>query len=262
MAEQTGGMGGEADKGCVALCYEFACANSWDMVGTQFSCLQSLAERLTPVSVSSLWARHLGKRRGIRNSPLDLDVSDRVGSSPRSPARKPLTHKGETNLEMTERSRPRLPSFLVIGAMKAGTTSLYHYLHAHPQVFMPSIKELDFFVAGGNWGRGLHWYQKQFAGAGPGAVAVGEASTMYTKYPSVDGVPERIAAHLPEVRLVYVVRDPIDRIRSHYRHRVAVGTGDRVPSSKRCSTTRSMWTAVGTRLRSSGILSSFHGPSY
>jgi hypothetical protein len=159
-----------------------------------------------------------------RDTFLDLDVSGRAGSSPSSPARKPLADKGKTNVEMTDRSRPRLPSFLVIGAMKAGTTSLYHYLRAHPQVFMPAIKELDFFVAGGNWERGLHWYQKQFAGAGPGAVAVGEASTMYTKYPSVDGVPERIAAHLPEVRLVYVVRDPIDRIRSHYRHRVAVGT--------------------------------------
>jgi hypothetical protein len=112
----------------------------------------------------------------------------------------------------------------VIGAMKAGTTSLYHYLRAHPQVFMPAIKELDFFVAGPNWARGLPWYQKQFAGAGPDAVAVGEASTIYTTYPSADGVPARIAAHLPGVRLVYVVRDPIERIRSHYRHRVAIGT--------------------------------------
>jgi Sulfotransferase family len=90
-------------------------------------------------------------------------------------------------------------------------------------VFMPAVKELDFFVLEGNWARGLQWYAKQFAAAGQTAVAVGEASTMYTKYPSVDGVPKRIAAYLPGVRLIYVVRDPIERIRSHYRHRVAVG---------------------------------------
>jgi hypothetical protein len=126
---------------------------------------------------------------------------------------------------------PRLPNFLVIGAMKAGTTSLYHYLRAHPQVFMSAIKELEFFVAEANWARGIDWYRKQFARAAPDAVAIGEASTGYTKYPSVSGVPERIADHLPGVRLLYVVRDPIERIRSHYQHRVAVGT-ERAPFAR------------------------------
>jgi hypothetical protein len=116
-----------------------------------------------------------------------------------------------------------LPNFLIIGAMKAGTTSLYHYLRVHPHVFMASIKELDFFDRKANWKRGLDWYRKQFEGAGPEAFAVGEASTAYTKYPSVPGVPERMATVVPEARLIYVVRNPIDRIRSHYQHRVAVG---------------------------------------
>jgi hypothetical protein len=107
--------------------------------------------------------------------------------------------------------------------MKAGTTSLYHYLRPHPQVYMAPIKELDFFVEEANWRRGFKWYVKHFEGAGPQARAVGEASTAYSKYPSVSGVPDRIAAHLPDVRLIYVVRDPIERIRSHYEHRVAVG---------------------------------------
>lgn len=120
-----------------------------------------------------------------------------------------------------------LPNFLVIGAMKAGTTSLYHYLRGHPDVFMASIKELDFFAPGGNWGRGLRWYGRHFDGAGS-AIAVGEASTAYTKYPVVPQVPERIAEHLPSCRFIYVLRDPIDRIRSHYQHRVAVGT-ERAP---------------------------------
>ena len=130
---------------------------------------------------------------------------------------------------MVQRAQPRegLPTFLVIGAMKAGTTSLYHYLAAHPDVYMAPVKELDFFVEAANWDRGTDWYRKQFDDA-RGATAIGEASTAYTKYPVVPGVPERIAGVIPDCRLIYVLRDPIDRIRSHYQHRVAIGT-ERAP---------------------------------
>lgn len=127
---------------------------------------------------------------------------------------------------MTARTEPAvaldLPTFIVIGAMKAGTTSLYHYLRHHDEIFMSRIKELDFFVPEGNWGRGLEWYRRQFAGAGDCLVR-GEASTLYSKWPEYDGVPERIARTLPWVSLVYVVRDPIVRMRSHYQHRVMTG---------------------------------------
>jgi hypothetical protein len=117
-----------------------------------------------------------------------------------------------------------LPNFLVIGAMKAGTTSLYHYLKVHPQVFMSPTKELDFFVEELNWARGLDWYKRQFEYATHDRVALGEASTSYTMYPHYQGVPERISKNLPEVRLIYVVRSPIDRIRSQYQHNVITGT--------------------------------------
>ena len=117
---------------------------------------------------------------------------------------------------------PDLPTFLVIGAMKAGTTSLYHYQRNHDEIYMSRIKELDFFVETHNWPRGLDWYRRQFSEAGS-AVARGEASTLYTKYPEHRGVPERIATVLPEVRLIYVVRDPLERLRSHYQHRVMTG---------------------------------------
>src|SRR4051812_6197591 len=120
------------------------------------------------------------------------------------------------------REHGRMPNFLVIGAMKAGTTSLYHYLREHPDIFMPKVKELDFFAVDEAWARGTPWYRQHFAAAGD-APAVGEASTAYTKYPHYPGVPERIARAIPECRLIYVVRDPIERIVSHYRHRVAVG---------------------------------------
>jgi hypothetical protein len=115
-----------------------------------------------------------------------------------------------------------LPNFIVIGAMKAGTTSLYHYLKSHHQIFMPTFKELDFFVSELNWVRGLAWYRRQFSAAGS-ALARGEASTTYTRYPMHDGVPERMARVLPGVRLIYVLRDPIERIRSHYQHLVLTG---------------------------------------
>lgn len=117
----------------------------------------------------------------------------------------------------------RAPSFLVIGAMKAGTTSLYHYLRAHSQVYMPALKEVDFFTEELNWQRGWSWYDRQFAGATDHHVALGEASTSYTKFPRYKDVPEKIARFLPEVKLVYVVRDPIERIRSHYQHNVTLG---------------------------------------
>lgn len=116
----------------------------------------------------------------------------------------------------------RLPTFLVIGAMKAGTTTLWGHLREHPQVFMPDLKEPDFFVAEKNWTQGLEWYQSLFRDAG-GALAVGEASPSYTKDPAHPGVPQRVAAALPEVQLVYIMREPISRMRSMFLHNLLRG---------------------------------------
>lgn len=110
-----------------------------------------------------------------------------------------------------------LPNFVIIGAQKSGTSSLEQYLRLHPDVAMCPIKEPDFFVEERNWGRGLAWYESLFDDAG-GAVAVGEASTSYTMFPRYRGVPERIVETLPDVRLVYLVRNPIERARSDYLH--------------------------------------------
>src|SRR3954463_10515060 len=79
-----------------------------------------------------------------------------------------------------------LPNFVIIGAMKGGTTSLYHYLRMHPQVFMTEVKALHYFVADKNLARGPAWSERQFAGA-DSALAVGEASPDYTKFPIHDG---------------------------------------------------------------------------
>jgi hypothetical protein len=119
-----------------------------------------------------------------------------------------------------------LPNLLVIGAAKAGTTSLYHYLRAHPDIFMSEKKELSFFVDDYNWGRGLSWYERQFDAA-DGAKIRGEASPRYTVYPEYPDVPRRIRDSLPDVRLIYSLRQPIDRMRAHYLDRRNHGREDR-----------------------------------
>lgn len=102
--------------------------------------------------------------------------------------------------------------------MKAGTTSLFTYLRSHPDVFMPEDKEIHFF-SWQNWDRGVAWYESLFQ-EGRGAAALGEASPGYTFHPFWPDVPERIARVVPDVRLVYLVRHPVDRIVSHYRQDV------------------------------------------
>ncbi|MGH3397377.1 MAG: sulfotransferase [Streptosporangiaceae bacterium] len=118
-----------------------------------------------------------------------------------------------------------LPTFVVIGAMKAGTVSLRHYLDEHPDVFLGrggKFGEPNFFVAEYNWPRGRGWYELLFDGAGR-AAAIGECSPSYSMAPAYPGVPERMAQVIPQARLVYVVRDPIARMQSMYMHQVSAG---------------------------------------
>jgi hypothetical protein len=113
-----------------------------------------------------------------------------------------------------------LPNLVIIGAMKAGTTSLHHYLDLHPEVAMAPGKELDFFVAEHNWKKGLGWYEARFPQRAP---VLGESSPNYSKFPVFDGVAERMHAVLPDARLLYVVRDPLERIVSHHLHNTLEG---------------------------------------
>lgn len=122
----------------------------------------------------------------------------------------------------------RLPNFLVIGATKCGTSSLHAWLSDHPDAYVHPRKELRFFTEEHNLARGLDWYRAQFAGAGE-ETAVGECSNAYTRSPIYDGVPGRIAAALPGVRLLYLIRDRFARLESHYRHRVITGREWRGP---------------------------------
>ncbi len=118
----------------------------------------------------------------------------------------------------------RHPTFMVIGAAKSGTTSLSAYLRSHPDVFMPQRKEPHYFSV--NMARGLDWYLSLFADAGD-ETAIGEASTSYSQAPKIPDVPARIAKEYPAIQLVYVIRDPVARIRSQYAHYVDRGREER-----------------------------------
>jgi hypothetical protein len=117
-----------------------------------------------------------------------------------------------------------LPTFIVIGAMKSGTTSLYYYLSEHPEIGMSSQKETDFFIAENNYERGLTWYESLFDGS---SKARGEASPNYTKGHLFPGVPARMSDVVPEAKLIYLARDPIERLVSHYAGSRAAGREDR-----------------------------------
>jgi hypothetical protein len=110
--------------------------------------------------------------------------------------------------------------------MKSGTTSLYRWLGDRGDVFVPTIKEPNFFSEDRVWRKGVTWYASLFTGA-DSARAVGEASVSYTDPARAVMSAGRIAEVLPEVRLVYVVRDPVERLRSHYRHEVQRGREQR-----------------------------------
>jgi hypothetical protein len=108
-----------------------------------------------------------------------------------------------------------LPNLIVIGAMKCGTSSMHNYLDAHPDITMSREKELNFFSDADRWALGPEWYRKHFSSS---SKVRGESSPSYTNYPRVPGVPERIKSLIPDARMIYLVRDPIDRIVSHYIH--------------------------------------------
>lgn len=118
-----------------------------------------------------------------------------------------------------------LPNVVIIGAMKAGTSALHDLLARHPDVSMSRPKELNFFFGEvaptspadwhrGNWCRGSEWYASHFDAA---AAVRGESSPGYTS-PDHPAAASRMASLIPGARLIYLVRDPIERAISHYLH--------------------------------------------
>jgi hypothetical protein len=119
-----------------------------------------------------------------------------------------------------------LPTFFVIGAAKAGTTSLHAYLGRHPEIQMSANKEPRFFAGpaeGIPFPPDRVWSREGYEALFDPAFAVrGEASTDYAAHPRRRGAPERIRELVPEAKFVYLVRDPIARTISHFQMAVAL----------------------------------------
>jgi hypothetical protein len=116
-----------------------------------------------------------------------------------------------------------LPNFIIFGTRKAGTTSLYHYLSQHPEIYMSSLKGSRFFLYDPEHPerrpnvpvKTLDEYDAFFSGAvKKGAKAIGEASPTYI---SSAGAARRIKSTLPDVKLIASLRHPVDRTYSHYQ---------------------------------------------
>ncbi len=115
-----------------------------------------------------------------------------------------------------------LPDFIIIGAMKCGTSTLQSQLSAQTGVFMTKEKEPNFFSDDAIYEKGIEWYQSLFNDAAVDDIK-GEASTHYTKLPTYPDCLSRMAADLSAVKLIYLIRNPIERAISHYIHEWSMG---------------------------------------
>ena len=121
-----------------------------------------------------------------------------------------------------------LPNFLIVGSAKCGTTSLYAWLKTHPEVFLPEFKEPGFFVRDtgfDDWGK----YQSLFA-AGEGKKAVGEATTDYLFSPESPDWIRRVLGD--DVRILILIRNPVERAFSLYKYMLMEGFENVVPFEK------------------------------
>jgi len=108
----------------------------------------------------------------------------------------------------------RGPSFLIVGAQKAGTTFLHNVIGNHPKIRRPATKEVAFYTY--RFKRGMRFYRSHFPKCPPGFLSF-ESTADYLFHPLV---PERIAKTLPDIKLIVCLREPVSRAISHYGHSV------------------------------------------
>lgn len=121
--------------------------------------------------------------------------------------------------DLPARGPDQLPDFFIIGAAKSGTTTLHNYLAQHPSLWMSAIKEPCYFDPNlPSEQRDPEKYRKLFEGANEEQYR-GESSTNYTMWPQVPNVPRSISAVVPHARFIYLLREPIERCYSHFKHR-------------------------------------------
>lgn len=137
-------------------------------------------------------------------------------------ARRAVVHSEPTSAVpgAGSKSDGMLPTFLTIGAMKCGTTSLHAYLSRHADIFLSQPKELDFFSDDRVFARGVSWYESQFRTDRP---LRGETSPNYAKRHLFPAAAARIGQLTPDIRLLYLVRHPVERFLSNYVQSVAWG---------------------------------------
>jgi hypothetical protein len=121
------------------------------------------------------------------------------------------------NLALKAPVLPQLqePNFMIAGAARSGTTTLYLYLDGHPEIFLskPVVPESKFFVYPEEFEKGkAHLLATRYADI-KNEKAVGEKTTHYM---NVEGVPARISAYFPEMKFIFVLRDPVERAISNY----------------------------------------------
>jgi len=110
----------------------------------------------------------------------------------------------------------RLPSFIIVGGQKCGTTSLHYYLGQHSDVFFPSRKELHFFDSASLKKKSIESYAEYFKSAPEGTIC-GEATPIYMFYPNA---LKNIREYLGNIKIIILVRDPVDRAYSQYWHEI------------------------------------------
>ncbi len=124
---------------------------------------------------------------------------------------------------MSNNSIQSAPNFFIVGAPKAGTTSLYHYLDEHPEVFMSPLKETNYFSYEATIKQKLYYKEKGISNWNDYQIlfenssdkkAIGEASVSYLFYPEV---PQLIKSKFPEAKIIIMLRNPVDRAFSHYQ---------------------------------------------
>ncbi len=118
------------------------------------------------------------------------------------------------------------PDVVIIGAMKSATTTLHYLLEKHVDVCLSHPKEMDFFSRDDLWERGVRWYNDQFPGYVEGQRRL-DSSPNYTKRHTWPASAERLASVRPDARLIFLVREPIARIKSHWVHSVSAGRDHR-----------------------------------
>lgn len=159
-----------------------------------------------------------------------------------------LPRLARTGRRLTASRRCR-PSFLIVGAQKGGTTSLFDYLAEHPDVRPPRYKEVHYFDRDAD--RPLSHYLSSFP---LGDAVTGEATPYYLFHPYV---AERVAKALPDMKLIAMLRDPVDRAMSHHNHNLAMGMED-LPLEEALDAEAERLAGAEAQLAQPGVLHAAH----